>query len=257
MRKDDSARRSAYKLACLSEFKKIPRWLYYGSVAGVVLFSIIVIAIVSNQAELLKVSHGAIPIGYLKDFFRTNLWCKICLGLMLACFVIGTGCCAWPFIMGRIAIRLKRSHEINEWDTPSEGGPMAASLTMEDRIDALKPLIVDYFWQARYWRLGTDYSKNFMIDLEELINKKQNMMALGHLAYILKENNWISNSNCDFKNWLYSFFDALGLDRPSETSPSKYSGKNISMAASFDEVDQQFSYLLDRKKHPVPNEKSW
>lgn len=253
----------SFSKAYLSTFRTIPSWVFYSALAGVFLFALFAAALVSNQTDVLNsVGESEVSMDFLWRFLRTNMWCKIWLGLMLLCFLVVVACCVTPFIMGLIALLPVLKHGgNNSGEQADQNAPQSesktGSLSMEERIGALKPLLVNYFWRPDYWGLGTNYSKSFEIDLKELINKKQNMMALGHLAFILKENNWIANSNCDFKNWLYSFFDALGLDRPSETSPSKYSEKNINMAASFDEVDKQFFYLLDRKKHPVPKERSW
>ncbi len=254
-------RLDTFNKAYLSASRMIPSWVSYTALAGTLLFALFAAALVSNQTDVVNaVGESEVSMDFLWRFLKTNMWCKIWLGLMLLCFLAVMACWMTPFIMGLIALIPVRKPigTISEEQTDQHAiqrERKTRSLSIEERINALKPYLADYFWDPKYWGLGTNYSKSFEIDLQELINKKQNTMALGHLAYILKENNWISQPNPDFKSWLHTFFDTLGLDRPSETSPSKYSERNANMSTCFSEVDKQFHYLLDRQRHPVPKEK--
>ena len=237
------------------QFEKIPSWLFYVSLSGMCVFIIIAGAIIRNQSDILSViDNSELSVDFVWSFYKSNIWCMVCLGLFLLCASILAVCFFSSFFIGLIAvISFRDGHQSKPYQdvakvTPKTLFSQNKEISMDNKIITLKLLIIDCFWDPSFWGGGTNYSINFKIDLEELILKDKNKMKLGHLAYILRENRWNKDTSLDFKSWLYAFFDALDIERPSETSPSKYSDKNESMATGFGEVDKKFKYLFNREK---------
>lgn len=88
-----------------SASKKIPSWVSFTALAGTLLFALFAAALVSNQTEVVNaVGESDVSIDFLWRFLKTNMWCKIWLGLMLLCFLVVMACWMTPFIMGLIAL---------------------------------------------------------------------------------------------------------------------------------------------------------
>lgn len=114
--------------------------------------------------------------------------------------------------------------------------------SINDRIDAIKPLLIKEFRDHSFWGLGTDYSMNFNFELKELLNEKDNIMKLGHLAFLLHQNHWVKE-DWPFNKWITTFFSTLGLKEPGETSPNKYSEKNEYYKSKFQEIERRFIFV--------------
>lgn len=88
-----------------SASKMIPSWVSFTALAGTLLFALFAAALVSNQTEVVNaVGESDVSIDFLWRFLKTNMWCKIWLGLMLLCFLVVMACWMTPFIKGLIAL---------------------------------------------------------------------------------------------------------------------------------------------------------
>ena len=95
-----------FNKAYLSTSSMVPSWVPFTALAGMLLFALFAAAVVSNQTDIVNaVGKSDVSMDFLWRFLKTNMWCKIWLGLMLLCFLVVMAC--WvltPFIMGLIAL---------------------------------------------------------------------------------------------------------------------------------------------------------
>lgn len=132
-------------------------------------------------------------------------------------------------------------------------------LTPEQRVEGIKPLIVDCFWGSSLWEYGEDNTKKFLNSLKQILGEENNIMKLGHLAYILREKNWTAEKWPNFKDWIITFFEALGMQPPGDTARNKYINQDDNpspSARTFSEIDKIFEYLLDKKYQATLNKQS-
>lgn len=98
-------RLDTFNKAHQSASKMIPSWVPFTALAGTLLFALFAAALVSNQTDVVNaVGKSDVSMDFLWKFFKTNMWCKIWLGLMFLCFLVVMACWATPFIMGLIAL---------------------------------------------------------------------------------------------------------------------------------------------------------
>lgn len=125
-----------------------------------------------------------------------------------------------------------------------------SSLSVDQRINNIKPLIVACFWGRSMWGYEEDFTIKFCNSLKKILTEDNKVMKLGRIACILYDNNWTAEKWMSFKSWIIAFFNALGMKQPGDTSHNKYaySDGGISPYSScFGEIDKEFSYLLDQK----------
>lgn len=123
-------------------------------------------------------------------------------------------------------------------------------LTIEQRIERIKPLIVYCFWGSSLWEGKEDNTRKFLNSLSQILGEENNIMKLGHLAYILRDRNWTAEVWPNFKDWIIKFFEVLCMQPPGDTSPNKYSypeNNPSPLSTTFSKIDKEFEYLLDEK----------
>ena len=130
--------------------------------------------------------------------------------------------------------------------TPDETQVMSSV----ERMEAIKPLIINEFWTHSFWGLDADYSVFFRHELTRLLEEKGGIMRLGHLAWLLWRYGWTAESQWDFSAFIRDFFSKLGFKCPGETSPKKYSSDNRKFDSTFKEVDSNFGFLLHPERYP-------
>lgn len=232
----------------------IPRWVQIVGIVGLLLSGVALIGILVYARDASIVSGDAsVDYNSYLSIIKSYAWGYV----FIAILVISTLLLIGPFIYSSFQgfletcfTRKTKSLSVSELqaaNNPSDS-ENKAKLPIKDRINNLKPFIVDCFWGGAMWSGEEYHVRDFEKSLERLLHKERgNIMRLGHLAWLLWEYGWTKEIYDSFQEWIITFFSALSLPKPKETSPNKYSGKivNDSNQSAYAETDNNFSYLMN------------
>ena len=239
-----------------------PKWVIYSGLAGMTVSLIVIITTISflNDATCLLDTEKLNTTEFILSILS-----KKQLGLFsIGMFAFSSFVVLGPYLVALVEtmadVLLKEcfkndnhskgtNHSITQL-IPQNAEHPDSSLSVDQRINNIKPLIVDCFWGRSMWGYEEDFTIKFLNSLKKLLTEKNNVMKLGHLAFILYENKWTAAEWMSFKSWIIAFFNALGLECPGDTSRNKYSYSEDGISvhsSSFDSIDNEFAYLIDEK----------
>ncbi len=245
-----------------------PKWVIYSGLAGMTVSLIAIITTISflNDATCLLDTENLNTTEFVLSILSKKQLGLFSIGMFAFSSFVVLGIILVPYLVAFIETIVDAIFFKNKFmnDNNSEGITQSQvqsesikekhtdnSLTVEQKIDRIKPLIVDCFWGSSMWGYeGEDYTIRFCNSLKKILTEDNKVMKLGRIACILYDNNWTAEKWMSFKSWIIAFFNALGMERPGDTSHNKYtySDGGISPYSScFGEIDKEFSYLLDQK----------
>ena len=252
------------------QYDQTPKWIIFSGLAGMAISLVAVIVILDYLKDATDIvnNYGLNNTELIIAILSKKLIGMFCLGVfvlsaaaVLGYFIIPLFSALFDTLFDSLFFKdsfkntSKTEGTIQE---ESQSKPQNAKepdnkqteFTAKQRIDGIRPLIVDCFWSGSIWDGDEDYTKKFEKSLEKILLENNNIMKLGHLALILRENHWTKNECPIFKDWLIMFFNALKMTPPKDKSPNKYSSQDNNpspSSTSFGEVDGEFSYLCDKK----------
>ena len=225
---------------------------------GLILSSIAIIAILYFERDAMKVSQVMeVDFAYYRSVISANSWGYVFLGTMVLSIAVLLSGLIVPCFLGLMDTLFASSNDsvvennnsvpssTDQQHTPTVPTKSAKKdWTVNQRINGLKPLIKGSFFSGSLWRDGNNHSRDFDTSLKALLSSSnENIMKLGHLAYLLFKNDLMRESEWTFADWIRTFFSSMGLACPGDTSINKYSEKNSDMSTAFDAIDKEFFYL--------------
>lgn len=219
-------------------FTRNLKYIFFGSLVGLAVTALVFTALnLYTDYSIMLTQDFEINLEFAKDIIKANVWARVFIVLFALFGVIALGCTLYIIGFGLSSALSNKSTSM----------PVRKpTILSEEAIERIKPLIIPCFCKPTYWGQGTNYSNLFKVDVKNLLENNEGVMKIGRLAYILYQNGWVADKDLSFNAWIKAFFSCLGLDAPGETSPNKYSENNLTMAATFSEVDKTFHYLFTR-----------
>ncbi len=250
-----------------------PKWILFSGLAGMAISLVAVIVILDYLKDATDIvnNYGLNNTELIIAILSKKLIGMFCLGVFVLSAAAVLGYFIVPLchalldtlfdalfskdslmntIQSKETIPSEEAIQSRALPKPQNAKELDNKLTIEQRIERIKPLIVYCFWGSSLWEGKEDNTRKFLNSLSQILGEEYNIMKLGHLAYILRDRNWTAEVWPNFKDWIIKFFEVLCMQPPRDTSPNKYSYSENNpspYSTTFSKIDKEFEYLLDEK----------